>query len=49
MRALVQKVTDARLTINQNRERTIGHGLVVLLGIEEADGVDEVAICEKPE
>jgi D-tyrosyl-tRNA(Tyr) deacylase len=42
MRAVVQKVTDARLTINRETEQTIGQGLVVLLGIEEADGVADI-------
>ena len=42
MRAVVQKVTDARLAISGETEQTIGQGMVVLLGIEEADGVADI-------
>ena len=35
MRAVVQRVSIAHLTINLEKEHTIGPGLVVLLGIEE--------------
>ena len=42
MRAVIQKVTDARLTINRDTEKQIGKGLVVLLGIEEADNPQDI-------
>ena len=37
MRAVIQKVSHATISINQEISREIGHGLVVLLGIEESD------------
>lgn len=42
MRALVQKVSGACITINRETTRKIGHGLVILLGIEESDTIEEV-------
>ena len=42
MRAVVQRVTEAHLTINLNTEKEIGNGLVVLLGIEEADSQEDI-------
>jgi len=42
MRAVIQRVTDAHLTINQESEFSIGPGLVVLLGIEEVDDVSHI-------
>ena len=38
MRALLQRVSEARVTIGGVVSGEIGRGLVVLLGIEEADG-----------
>ncbi len=37
MRAVVQRVTQARVTINGNETRTIGPGLVILLGVRLED------------
>ncbi|RLD28726.1 MAG: D-tyrosyl-tRNA(Tyr) deacylase [Bacteroidetes bacterium] len=37
MRAIVQRVTGAHITINQNTERQIGSGVLILVGIEESD------------
>ena len=37
MRIVVQRVKTAKITINQSIEREIGQGLLVLLGIEDAD------------
>jgi len=42
MRAVVQRVSEAHLTINQESEQQIGMGLVILLGIEEGDGDQDV-------
>lgn len=42
MRAVVQRVTDAILTINRTTEYQIGKGLVILLGIEEGDGNQDI-------
>ena len=37
MRAVIQKVSEASITINKDRNEKIGPGLVVLLGIEDSD------------
>lgn len=48
MRAIIQRVTDAHLTINSDTEKQIGQGLVILLGIESADGKQDIEwLCKK--
>jgi D-aminoacyl-tRNA deacylase len=42
MRAVIQRVSEGSVTIDGEVVSKIGHGLVVLLGIEEADGMDDV-------
>jgi D-tyrosyl-tRNA(Tyr) deacylase len=42
MRAVVQKVSQAQITIDHTTTKKMGHGLVVLLGIEEADGPADI-------
>jgi D-tyrosyl-tRNA(Tyr) deacylase len=42
MRAVVQKVSEAHITINHNIQKEIGLGLVVLLGIESTDDVEDI-------
>ncbi len=42
MRAVIQRVTEAHITINRETEKQIGPGLVVLLGIEEGDGKPDI-------
>jgi D-tyrosyl-tRNA(Tyr) deacylase len=42
MRAVVQKVSDASMIINRDARREIGQGLVILLGIEEGDTLDDI-------
>jgi D-tyrosyl-tRNA(Tyr) deacylase len=42
MRAVVQRVTGARLTINRKSEHQMGAGLLIFLGIEEEDGTSDV-------
>ena len=42
MRAVIQRVTEARITINRETEKQIESGLVVLLGIEEEDGKEDI-------
>lgn len=42
MRAVVQRVSQAEVTINQQETRSIGRGLVVLLGIENEDTIDDI-------
>ena len=37
MRALIQRVTHASVTVNNETISAIGHGLVVLLGVGHAD------------
>ena len=42
MRAVVQRVSVARLTINEKTKRSMGPGLVILLGIEESDEESDI-------
>ena len=43
MRAVVQRVTSARVRVDERVVGEIGRGVVVLLGIGRDDGVDDVA------
>lgn len=48
MRAVVQKVTEADVTVEGQVAGAIGHGLVVLLGVEDGDEVQDAAyLAEK--
>jgi D-tyrosyl-tRNA(Tyr) deacylase len=42
MRAVIQKVSAASITINRLTSKGIGPGLVVLIGIEESDGPSDI-------
>ncbi len=42
MKAVIQRVTQAILSISQKEYAAIGHGMLVLLGIEEADTDDDI-------
>jgi D-tyrosyl-tRNA(Tyr) deacylase len=42
MRAVVQRVTEARVSISGTIKSAIQTGLVVLLSIEEADGTEDI-------
>jgi len=42
MRAVIQKVSEASITINRTVTKKIGPGLVILLGIEESDGQTDI-------
>jgi D-tyrosyl-tRNA(Tyr) deacylase len=42
MRAVIQKVSDASITINRKITKEIGAGLVILLGIEESDDKSDI-------
>jgi len=42
MRAALQKVTHASITISNDQVKKIGPGLVVLLGIEESDDQSDI-------
>ena len=48
MRAVIQRVSQADITINDSTRKTIGEGLVILVGIEEEDSVEDVGwLCGK--
>lgn len=42
MRAVIQRVTQASVTINGNIKSAIQNGLLVLIGIEDADTQDDI-------
>ena len=42
MRAVVQKVSGASIVINREISREIGVGLVILLGVEESDSLEDI-------
>lgn len=42
MRAVLQRVTQASVTINQVKTAAINHGLLILLGIEDADSDEDI-------
>jgi len=42
MRAVIQRVSQASVTINHNIRASIGKGLLVLAGIEDADGPEDL-------
>src|SRR6266704_1483594 len=42
MRAVIQRVTDAKVSIGGAVRAAIGSGLLVLLAVEETDGSDDV-------
>lgn len=42
MKIVIQRVTEAKITIDQKETKEIGPGLVVLLGIVEEDGQDDI-------
>ena len=48
MRAVIQRVSHASVTINGNCKSAIKEGLLVLIGIEEADGQEDIEwLCKK--
>ena len=42
MRAVIQRVTEAKVTIGESVKGAIGPGLVVLLAVEETDSAEDV-------
>lgn len=42
MRAVIQRVTNASVTVNGSTKGSINHGLLVLLGIEDADTTEDI-------
>lgn len=48
MRAVIQRVTHASVTIDGTCKSAIGQGLLILLGIEEADNEEDIVwLCKK--
>ncbi|MGF7138349.1 D-aminoacyl-tRNA deacylase [Roseimarinus sediminis] len=48
MRTLIQKVSRASVTVEHKTTASIGHGLLVLLGIENADTSEDIEwLCNK--
>lgn len=48
MRIVIQRVAHASVTIDGQRKASIGQGMLVLLGIEEADGEEDIDwLCRK--
>jgi D-tyrosyl-tRNA(Tyr) deacylase len=48
MRAVIQRVSEAKVTIGSEISGQIGPGLLVLLGIEESDGEQDIEwLCSK--
>jgi len=43
MRAVIQRVSGASVSIGGNKTAEISHGLLILLGIEEADNAEDVS------
>ncbi len=43
MRVVIQRVSQASVTINNKIKSAIGNGLLVLLGIEDGDGAEDIA------
>jgi D-tyrosyl-tRNA(Tyr) deacylase len=48
MRAVIQRVTKASVTIENKIKSSIGQGLLILIGIEEADNEEDIDwLCNK--
>lgn len=47
MRAVIQRVTHASVTINDERTATVGQGYLVLLGCENADTEEDIEWLSK--
>lgn len=48
MRAVIQRVSEASVTIDGSVKDQIGRGLLILLGIEDADGQEDIQwLCKK--
>ena len=48
MRALIQRVSSGKVTVNDQVIAQIGHGLVILLGVGHSDGEEQAAyLAEK--
>nr|WP_293302842.1 D-aminoacyl-tRNA deacylase [Allomuricauda sp.] len=47
MRAVIQRVSSASVTVDGTKIANIGQGLLVLLGIEDADGKEDIEWLSK--
>ncbi len=47
MRVVIQRVTEANVKIEGNIAGEIGKGMMILVGIEEADGAEDIAWLTK--
>ena len=48
MRVVIQRTAHASVTINGHRKAAIGQGMMILVGIEEADGQEDIDwLCKK--
>ena len=48
MRIVIQRVQQAEITINHTKQKSIGKGLLILLGIEKKDTRDDIEwLCRK--
>ena len=48
MRVVIQRVSHASVTINGNCKSAINRGMLILVGIEEADGTEDIDwLCKK--
>ncbi|MBN2807373.1 MAG: D-tyrosyl-tRNA(Tyr) deacylase [Prolixibacteraceae bacterium] len=48
MRTLIQRVSRASVTVENETRASIGHGLLILLGIEDADAKEDIEwLCNK--
>lgn len=48
MRVVIQRVSHASVTINQYRKSDIAKGILILLGIEETDNMEDIDwLCRK--
>ena len=47
MRVVIQRVTEARVIIEGKVNGEIGNGFMILVGIEEADGAEDIAWLTK--
>lgn len=48
MRVVIQRCSEASVSINNNIKSAIGPGMVILIGIEDADGDEDIEwLCRK--
>lgn len=48
MRVIIQRVSEASVTIDEKVKSKIGHGLLILVGIEDTDNQEDIQwLCQK--